>query len=182
MDDTLKSWMAFAVQKLEEISTLSQGLNHGLLSVQSAIEHSDAIARLRKASPKIHTPKVKKRCDAISDDMVHRQHPFAQRIVQQSRILNLPLFPTTTIGSFPQTPEIRKSRAAFKAGKINQEAYTQAMHDEIKYVIAEQIKLDLDVLVHGEPERNDMVEYFGEQLEALPLANMAGYNPTAHAV
>jgi 5-methyltetrahydropteroyltriglutamate--homocysteine methyltransferase len=93
-----------------------------------------------------------------------RANPYTQRSLKQKETLNLPVLPTTTIGSFPQTPEIRKSRAEFSAGKISEETYTAFMQEEIAKVIRVQEELDIDVLVHGEPERNDMVEYFADML------------------
>ena len=110
-----------------------------------------------------------------------RKSPFADRIKAQQAWLNLPLLPTTNIGSFPQTTEIRQARAAFKKGELSAADYEAAMKKEIALVVEEQEKLDLDVLVHGEAERNDMVEYFGELLSGFAFTHTAGYKATAHA-
>src|SRR5258708_20079613 len=111
--------------------------------------------------------------DALSERDPRRPSPFAARIRKQRARLKLPLLPTTTIGSFPQTPEIRKARAAFKKGALAPDAYVEAMRAEIRQAVARQEALGLDVLVHGEAERNDMVEYFGEQLRGYPFTTNA---------
>ncbi|PTT87147.1 5-methyltetrahydropteroyltriglutamate--homocysteine S-methyltransferase, partial [Pseudomonas sp. HMWF005] len=119
----------------------------------------------RAASPRIHKPAVQARVAAITAKDSQRQSPFAQRIAKQRVRLDLPLFPTTTIGSFPQTASIRLARQSFKQGKLSAAEYTEAMHSEIRHAVDIQERLGLDVLVHGEAERNDMVEYFAEQLD-----------------
>jgi 5-methyltetrahydropteroyltriglutamate--homocysteine methyltransferase len=161
----LKQWFSFAVQKLTEIKTLAAGLNGA--DVTAAIAASDAVVESRRTSPKIHDQTVKDRCAAITPDQLQRKSPFTIREQVQREAFNLPLFPTTTIGSFPQTAEIRSTRAQFKAGKINEEDYTAKIQGEIQKVVDFQLDAGLDVLVHGEPERNDMVEYFGEQLSGF---------------
>ena len=118
-------------------------------------------------SQKWRNPAVQQRVKALTAADAQRQTPFAQRADIQQQVLDLPLLPTTTIGSFPQTGEIRRARAAFKSGQLSVDAYEQAMQNEINYAIKEQEEIGLDVLVHGEAERNDMVEYFGEQLEGF---------------
>ncbi len=170
MDEKIKSWLAFAKQKLSEISVLAKGATEGRGAVAAELAASDAVAEDRKTSKRIHNQAVKDRIAAITPDMLKRKSPFAERQKIQHERLNLPLYPTTSIGSFPQTQEIRKARAAFKRGEIDEAAYQQAMKDEIKAVVDYQHKIGIDVLVHGEPERNDMVEYFGEQLEGFTFS------------
>jgi len=164
LDKELKSWLAFATQKLQEINTLKLALNCPDKTVDQALLDSRQAMQKRYQSPRIHRADVKQRITAITDDMLNRKSPFQQRIALQKAWLKLPEFPTTTIGSFPQTPEIRSARRDYKLGHINQAQYTEKMQAEIAHIIKEQETLGLDVLVHGEPERNDMVEYFGEQL------------------
>ena len=164
LDAEIKSWMAFAAQKLLELGAVKQALAHGKDSVKEAIAASDAAAADRATNKKIHNDAVKARIQALPKDADQRKSPFAERIKAQQAWMNLPLLPTTTIGSFPQTTEIRQARAAFKKGELSAADYDAAMKKEIAYCVAEQEKLKLDVPVHGEAERNDMVEYFGEQL------------------
>jgi 5-methyltetrahydropteroyltriglutamate--homocysteine methyltransferase len=170
LDAELKGWMAYATQKLDEIATLTKGANKGREAIAAELKASDAAQASRKASPRIHNKDVEARVKAITPDMKKRKSPFAQRQKVQHAALKLPLYPTTTIGSFPQTPDIRKARADFKAGKIKEADYKSAMEKEIKMVVDFQHEVDLDVLVHGEPERNDMVEYFGEQLSGFAFS------------
>ena len=167
LDAEIRNWLAFAVQKLDEIATLKQGLAQGIKAIAPALEASRKAVASRKSSKRVRSDVVKQRMDALSERDAHRPSPFAVRIQNQRSRLNLPLLPTTTIGSFPQTPEIRKARAAFKKGQIGQSAYLEAMRAEIRDAVARQEALGLDVLVHGEAERNDMVEYFGEQLRGF---------------
>ncbi|MYN11965.1 5-methyltetrahydropteroyltriglutamate--homocysteine S-methyltransferase [Pusillimonas sp. TS35] len=164
LDPELKSWLSFAVQKLDELRLLAAlAAGDTDQQVQQALQgQRDALAA-RAASPRIHNKTVQERM-AQSDALSRERPPFAGRIAQQQRKLGLPAFPTTTIGSFPQTTEIRKARRDWKQGAINDGAYEKAMREEIELVIRFQEKIGLDVLVHGEPERNDMVEYFGELL------------------
>lgn len=166
LDSELKSWLAFAVQKVEEVSVLTKALNSPAdPTVQSALQASQAVQESRAQSPRIHKPQVQARVKAITATDSQRKSAFEQRIRQQHAELNLPLFPTTTIGSFPQTKEIRAARQAFKQGKLTETEYKQAMQAEIRHAVQIQEDLGLDVLVHGEAERNDMVEYFAEQLD-----------------
>ncbi|HWR80755.1 MAG TPA: 5-methyltetrahydropteroyltriglutamate--homocysteine S-methyltransferase [Pseudomonas sp.] len=166
LDGELKSWLAFAVQKCEEVALLAQALNDPQASVvQVALAASSAVQAARRSSSRIHKPAVQARLAAVTALDSQRQSPFVQRIEQQRAHLQLPAFPTTTIGSFPQTAGIRLARQAFKAGKLSQADYTEAMHSEIRHAVQIQEQLGLDVLVHGEAERNDMVEYFAEQLD-----------------
>jgi 5-methyltetrahydropteroyltriglutamate--homocysteine methyltransferase len=166
LDPELKSWLAFAVQKCGEIAVLRDALNDPQSpKVRAALAESRAIQTSRAESPRIHKTDVQARIDAISAADSQRHSPFAKRIEQQRARLKLPAFPTTTIGSFPQTGSIRLARQAFKQGKLSANDYTDAMHSEIRHAVQVQEQLGLDVLVHGEAERNDMVEYFAEQLD-----------------
>ena len=166
LDAELKSWLAFAVQKCEEVAVLAQAVNEPqAANVVEALSQSRAVQAARAESPRIHKPAVQARVAAITAKDSQRQSLFAQRIEQQHARLNLPSFPTTTIGSFPQTSAIRLARQSFKQGKLTEAEYTEAMHSEIRHAVLVQERLGLDVLVHGEAERNDMVEYFAEQLD-----------------
>ncbi len=164
LDPQLKSWLAFAKQKLFEIVALAKACDEGRGSISATLKVSDAVAEDRKTSARIHNDAVKAAIKAITPAMANRQSPFAARRQKQQTALKLPSFPTTSIGSFPQTDTIRKARADFKKGTIDTAAYESAMKAEIEHVVRFQEKIDMDVLVHGEAERNDMVEYFGEQL------------------
>ncbi|WKV99074.1 5-methyltetrahydropteroyltriglutamate--homocysteine S-methyltransferase [Pseudomonas sp. H22_DOA] len=166
LDPELKSWLAFAVQKCSEISVLRDALNDPQASkVQTALAESRAVQASRAQSPRIHKAEVQARIKAINASDSQRHSPFAQRIAKQQARLQLPTFPTTTIGSFPQTGAIRLARQAFKQGKLSANDYHDAMRSEIRHAVLIQERLGLDVLVHGEAERNDMVEYFAEQLD-----------------
>ncbi|MFN3617335.1 MAG: 5-methyltetrahydropteroyltriglutamate--homocysteine S-methyltransferase [Aquabacterium sp.] len=164
LDAEVRGWLAFASEKLDELHTLGRALNEGVAAVHQALSDSDAAVAARRASGRVHHPVVQQRLQRLTPDMAQRRSPFATRIQAQREALNLPLLPTTTIGSFPQTAEIRQSRAAFKRGELSALDYLQRMRTEIEHVVRQQEALGLDVLVHGEAERNDMVEYFGEQL------------------
>ncbi|WP_372874858.1 5-methyltetrahydropteroyltriglutamate--homocysteine S-methyltransferase [Pseudomonas sp.] len=171
LDSELKSWLAFAVQKCEEVALLTTALNEPQNArVQAALAQSRAVQASRAQSPRIHKPAVQARLAAITAADSQRQSPFVQRIDQQRARLQLPALPTTTIGSFPQTAAIRLARQAFKAGKLSVAEYTAAMHSEIRHAVEVQENLGLDVLVHGEAERNDMVEYFAEQLDGYAFS------------
>ncbi len=171
LDGEIRQWLAFAVQKLDELALLGRALDEGRDAVSGPLAESSTAAARRKASPRIHNPAVQKRVSAISDDMLRRKHPYAERRGLQHARLKLPLFPTTTIGSFPQTGDIRKIRRDFKAGELGEARYISAMQAEIAHCIEQQTRIGLDVLVHGEPERNDMVEYFGEQLDGYAFTH-----------
>ena len=164
LDGEIKSWMAFAAQKLVELGVVKQALEHGKDAVKDALAASDAAAADRATNKKIHNQAVQERVANLRPGADARKSPFAQRIEAQQAWMKLPLLPTTTIGSFPQTSEIRQARAAFKKGDLSAADYEAAMKKEIAYCVEEQEKLQIDVPVHGEAERNDMVEYFGEQL------------------
>ncbi|MDM9653264.1 5-methyltetrahydropteroyltriglutamate--homocysteine S-methyltransferase [Pseudomonas wenzhouensis] len=166
LDAELKGWLAFAVQKCQEVALLGKALEAPEdASVQAALQASRAVQAARAASKRIHKPEVQARLAAIRPRHAQRQSPFAERIGKQRERLQLPVLPTTTIGSFPQTSAIRLARQAFKQGKLGVADYTEAMHSEIRQAVRVQERLGLDVLVHGEAERNDMVEYFAEQLD-----------------
>ncbi|ROM99050.1 5-methyltetrahydropteroyltriglutamate--homocysteine S-methyltransferase [Pseudomonas brassicacearum] len=166
LDAELKSWLSFAVQKCGEIAVLRDALNDPQApKVQAALAQSRAVQASRAQSPRIHKAEVQARIRAIRDTDSQRHSVFAKRIELQRARLNLPAFPTTTIGSFPQTASIRLARQSFKQGKLSANDYTDAMHSEIRHAVQIQERLGLDVLVHGEAERNDMVEYFAEQLD-----------------
>ena len=164
LDADIQSWLAFAVQKLNEVEVLAKALNHGRESVAEILQENSAAITSRKQSKRVHQAAVKARVLEINEAMGTRQSPYHQRTVVQREEFQLPLFPTTTIGSFPQTQEIRQTRHDYREGKLTESEYRQAMQNEIAHCVQEQEALGLDVLVHGEPERNDMVEYFGEQL------------------
>ncbi len=170
LDAELKNWMAFATQKLDEIAIIAKGANEGRDAIAAELAASDAVQQERKTSKRIHDDAVKQRVENITPEITNRKSPFAERQKVQHAALNLPLYPTTTIGSFPQTPDIRKARAQFKKGEINDAQYKEAMEKEIRDVVAYQHDADIDILVHGEPERNDMVEYFGEQLAGFTFS------------
>ena len=164
LDAEIKSWLAFADEKLTELSIIAKALNHGVESVANELAISRSAVLSRHHSSRVNSAAVKARIDGLANINENRTSIFNIRQLTQRSRLNLPLLPTTTIGSFPQTPDIRASRAAFKKGEISQQKYDADMESHIIYAIREQEALDLDVLVHGEAERNDMVEYFGEQL------------------
>ncbi|MBV4497361.1 5-methyltetrahydropteroyltriglutamate--homocysteine S-methyltransferase [Pseudomonas sp. SWRI12] len=166
LDPELKSWLAFAVQKCGEVAVLRDALNDPQApAVRQALSDSRAVQARRAGSARIHKAEVQARLAAISPQDSQRRSPFAQRIERQRARLALPTFPTTTIGSFPQTPAIRLARQAYKQGRLSANDYQDAMHTEIRHAVQIQERLGLDVLVHGEAERNDMVEYFAEQLD-----------------
>ena len=165
LDTEIRSWLAFAVQKLDELQTLAKALNEGRTAVRSELAENRIAIESRRNSNRVTNPDVQKAVAAVTPELGNRQSPYPQRIARQRQILNLPAFPTTTIGSFPQTAEIRQARLLFRKGELSNTQYTKQMQAEIARCIEEQEKLGLDVLVHGEPERNDMVEYFGEQLD-----------------
>jgi len=173
LDSELKNWLAFAVQKLDELNTLNCVLNNNEQRVEKKLALSREACLSRKNSSRIHRADIKQRVESVTEDMLSRNSEFKTRSNLQKQRLNLPAFPTTTIGSFPQTTEIRQARRDFKAGKIKQHEYINFIQQEISHVIKEQESLGLDVLVHGEAERNDMVEYFGEQLDGFAFTQFA---------
>lgn len=169
LDSNIKSWLAYAIQKIGEIKTLSDALENKD-SVAAEFEKSDAVVADRKSSSLIHNDAVKQRMASVSAEMMERKSAYEERAKKQREKFNFPLFPTTTIGSFPQTQEIRKNRRQFKKGEISNEQYIEYLKKEIAYVVKEQESYGLDVLVHGEPERNDMVEYFGELMNGYAFS------------
>jgi len=166
LDHELKGWLAFAVQKCAEVAALARAINEPTNEdVAVELARSRAVQAARQHSPRIHKPQVQARLNAIQPQDSQRTSVFAARIEQQRARLDLPAFPTTTIGSFPQTSAIRLARQAYKQGRLSLGDYTEAMQAEIRHAVAVQEQIGLDVLVHGEAERNDMVEYFAEQLD-----------------
>ncbi|MES2887511.1 MAG: 5-methyltetrahydropteroyltriglutamate--homocysteine S-methyltransferase [Pseudomonadota bacterium] len=163
----IRSWLAFALEKLDELRVLRAALDGRSAEVQAEWAAARAALASRRASPRVHRAEVALRLTRTLSGDDQRTSPFPQRQAEQRRRFALPLLPTTTIGSFPQTPEIRAARAAFKRGELETEAYRRHMRTEIERAVRKQEALGLDVLVHGEAERNDMVEYFGEQLDGF---------------
>ena len=170
LDADVKSWLAFALQKLHELKVLAAALQHGRAAVKVELEANQAAIAARRASPRVNNPVVKAAVAKLDAALGQRQHAYAQRAPKQAALLKLPAYPTTTIGSFPQTADIRHARSEHKAGRLDDAGYQQAMKAEIERSVREQEALDLDVLVHGEAERNDMVEYFGEQLDGYAFS------------
>lgn len=165
MDAELRSWLAFATQKLKEIVFIKHALNgEHEDEVNTQLAQANTAIASRKTSSRIHIDSVKRRVAQVGREDGQRNSEFTVRAAVQQAHLNLPLFPTTTIGSFPQTAAIRQARAAYKRGELRHLDYLDVMRAEIAHVVEQQEKIGLDVLVHGEAERNDMVEYFGEQL------------------
>ncbi len=167
LDSDIRSWLAFAQQKLAELNTLKHALAGDDEAAEQALHESRQAAASRRSSTRIHQPDVKQRCAAVTTSMAERESPFKHRIEQQQARLKLPLLPTTTIGSFPQTAAIRQTRRQYRTGELSETEYQTLMRREIDNVIEKQEAIGIDVLVHGEPERNDMVEYFGEQLDGF---------------
>ncbi len=170
LDADVKSWLAFALQKLDELRVLGKALSQGREAVKAELAENLAALTARRNSPRVNNPAVKAAVARISAELGKRKSVYAQRASKQAEFLKLPAFPTTTIGSFPQTVEIRRARSEFKAGRLDENSYQAAMRAEIERSVREQEKLGLDVLVHGEAERNDMVEYFGEQLDGYTFS------------
>ena len=179
LDAEIRSWLAFAVQKLDELRVLARALNEGRDAVKAELDANRAALASRRRSPRVTDPAVQAVVKAVDAAIAQtspslrpdqRLSAHAVRAQKQAAILNLPPYPTTTIGSFPQTAEIRLARREHKAGRLDDAGYEAAMKEEIARCVHEQEALDLDVLVHGEPERNDMVEYFGEQLQGYAFS------------
>jgi 5-methyltetrahydropteroyltriglutamate--homocysteine methyltransferase len=167
LDAELKSWLSFATQKLSEISIIATAADGRDAEVKGFIEANKKAILARKTSSRIHDEAVKSRLATINESLMKRNSGFASRKKTQASHINLPLLPTTTIGSFPQTKEVRKYRADFKSGSISASQYEKFVQEETTRTIRFQEEIGLDVLVHGEFERNDMVEYFGEQLKGF---------------
>ena len=173
-DPQLAGWFAFGRQKLDEIVILTRGLADGRDSVAGELQVNATRRAARAGSAITHVEAVRARAGAGTDADLHRPSPYGKRHQAQQDRLHLPDLPTTTIGSFPQTTGLRQARSALRTGTLTPQAYTAAMQAEIREVVAEQERLGLDVLVHGEPERNDMVQYFAEQLSGF-LATSHGW-------
>ena len=169
MDDVIKSWLSFAVQKLEELRILGNAVNRGrgLLDVSAGLEQNRMALDGRRFSGRVHNQEVKDRLIQVEPSMEERDSPYCKRAARQKDVLKLPAFPTTTIGSFPQTSEIRLIRQKYRKKELSRSEYVKKIRQEIQHVVKVQEDIGLDVLVHGEPERNDMVEYFGEQLNGF---------------
>ncbi|MGW6832429.1 5-methyltetrahydropteroyltriglutamate--homocysteine S-methyltransferase [Streptomyces sp. NPDC054949] len=172
IDPQVRRWLAFARQKTAEITTLARGLAQGADAITAELAANRADLASRATSPITRDPAVRARTEAITDADGRRAQPYPERAAAQRAHLGLPLLPTTTIGSFPQTDELRVARADLRAGRIDTAGYEERIKGEIREVLSFQEKTGIDVLVHGEPERNDMVQYFAEQL--------TGYLATQH--
>lgn len=172
IDPQVLRWLAFARQKTAEIATLARGLAHGTHAIAAELAANRADLASRAGSAITHDPAVRARTAAVTDADGRRSAPYEERTAAQRAHLGLPLLPTTTIGSFPQTAELRTARADLRAGRLDTAGYEERIANEIREVLAFQEEAGIDVLVHGEPERNDMVQYFAEQL--------TGYLATQH--
>ncbi|TDV35891.1 methionine synthase (B12-independent) [Paraburkholderia caballeronis] len=170
LDAGIRSWLAFALQKLDELKVLAAALNGGRSAVADELAANAAAVYQRRHSPRVNKPAVKAALARIDANLGNRASRYPERAPKQAAILGLPAYPTTTIGSFPQTAEIRHARSQYKAGALDEAGYRAAMRAEIERSVREQEALGLDVLVHGEAERNDMVEYFGEQLDGYAFS------------
>src|SRR5213594_2041012 len=164
LDAELRGWLAFAKQKLAEVATLTRALGAGRGRASAELEDNARALAARRASQRIHNPAVKRRAAAVGERDLRRASPYASRRRKQ---LALPLYPTTTIGSFPQTAEVRAARRQLTDGKLTPAAYDAFIEEQIRKTLRLQEDIGIDVLVHGEFERNDMVEYFGEQLDGF---------------
>jgi 5-methyltetrahydropteroyltriglutamate--homocysteine methyltransferase len=173
LEPEIRDWLAFAVQKVAELAILAQALNAGRGSVQQALDASTASVASRRTSQRINNPSVQARAADRDPALAQRSSPLETRRAEQRARLNLPAFPTTTIGSFPQTPEVRKARADHGKGVLNDAAYDAFLREETARTVKWQEDAGLDVLVHGEFERNDMVQYFGEQLAGFAFTKAA---------
>jgi len=168
LNPEIKQWLAFAKQKIEEVVVIKQLANSdNITSATKKLEENIKANESRRNSSLIHNPQVKERVAGLTKEDASRKSSYAQRRILQAEALKLPLFPTTTIGSFPQTAEVRSWRAQFKKGNLTEKQYDALIQKETEETIRFQEEIDIDVLVHGEFERNDMVEYFGEQLQGF---------------
>ncbi|MFE6027296.1 5-methyltetrahydropteroyltriglutamate--homocysteine S-methyltransferase [Streptomyces niveus] len=172
IDPEIVRWLAFARQKSAEIATLARALTEGTAAITAELAANRAALASRAGSALTRDPAVRARAAAVTDADGRRSQPYAVRTAAQRAHLRLPLLPTTTIGSFPQTTELRTARADLRKGRIDTAGYEERIREEIREVVTFQEKTGIDVLVHGEPERNDMVQYFAEQL--------TGYVATRH--
>ena len=169
LSEDVQSWFAFAKQKVTEVALLGKALDGDQEAILACDTYSAPI-QARKTSKEVNKPQVQARLSKVTQALAERSAPYAERAAHQSEVLGLPLFPTTTIGSFPQTSEIRVQRSAYRTGKLSESEYVEALKGHIADAVKRQEALDLEVLVHGEAERNDMVEYFAE--------NLAGFQTT----
>ncbi len=168
LPERLKSWLAFADQKVGQVATLARGLRDGKAAIQNELDAAFAALHDRSGAPGVRDGDVRGRVAGL-DETAFRRSAYATRQTAQDAAFDLPALPTTTIGSFPQTGEIRRQRARFAKGEIDQAAYEGFLEQEIRDVVALQERIGLDVLVHGEPERNDMVQYFAENLDGFAV-------------
>ena len=173
LDGEVLSWMSFAVQKLDELAALATALNEGEDAISDTLAENRKALEDRRTSERTRNPAVRDRLAKVTDGDARRASTFADRRDAQRQRLGLPLFPTTTIGSFPQTTEIRQARARLRSGELDDGGYLDVMRVEIERVIRLQEEIGLDVLVHGEPERNDMVQYFAEQMDGYVFTENA---------
>lgn len=171
LDSELHGWLAFARQKLGELRTLADALD-GRPEAEAALQQARAAIESRRLSPRVHRPEVDRRLAALGPDAARRASPYPQRRAAQHAALDLPPYPTTTIGSFPQTHAVREARARNKSGKLSDADYAAFLEAETERCVRFQEQVGLDVLVHGEFERNDMVEYFGEQLDGFAFTKL----------
>ena len=165
LDAELRDWLSFAVQKLDEVASLASAAN-GERDSRYFLDNARALGA-RATSRRIHDPAVQARLSAVTPEMAQREPAFAQRIALQQSLLQLPLLPTTSIGSLPQTKDVREARARFRKGELDQAGYEQILESKTAEAMRWQDEIGIDVPVHGEFERNDMVEYFGEQLNGF---------------
>ncbi|SFL95274.1 5-methyltetrahydropteroyltriglutamate--homocysteine S-methyltransferase [Marinobacter zhejiangensis] len=170
IDPEIRQWLAFARQKLDELTTLATALNQGRDAVQEVLAANAEALRSRRESDRVNRAAVKARLQSVDGRWGQRQSVFSERIRLQQDRLSLPPYPTTTIGSFPQTGDIRQIRRRYRQDELDERRYQACIQHEIARCIREQEALGLDVLVHGEAERNDMVEYFGEQLDGYAFS------------
>jgi 5-methyltetrahydropteroyltriglutamate--homocysteine methyltransferase len=171
LDPEIQSWMAFAQQKLVEVVTLTKGLNAGRSAIASELAAADAAIASRRQSKRVHNPAVATEVQSFASKTIARDSAFAKRWQAQQAQLDLPSFPTTTIGSFPQTADVREARQQWRKGALSEAAYEAQLKEKTAEAIRWQEEIDIDVLVHGEFERNDMVEYFGEQLQGYVFSS-----------
>jgi 5-methyltetrahydropteroyltriglutamate--homocysteine methyltransferase len=169
IDDEVRPWLAFSHDKLNELRLLARGATDGPNSISDELDANRTVLAARRDSPKVTNKVIRERVDSFGTDDPRRAEKYPERAMAQRTRLALPLLPTTTIGSFPQTAELRKARASWRAGRLSDNDYDALLRTEIDQVLNIQEKLDLDVLVHGEPERDDMVRYFAEQLTGYVL-------------
>ncbi len=170
--EEIKRWLSFSKQKLNELNLIKTFINEGDKNIKKELEQNKLDILDRQNSKLIHDSSVKKRLKTIDSSITKRKSSYSQRSKIQQDIFKLPKFPTTTIGSFPQTQDVRQARAKFKRGELDSESYKNFLKDKTIDVIKKQEEIDIDVVVHGEFERNDMVEYFGEHLKGFTFSSI----------